>query len=142
MTPFYSVHSLEAGEPGFSSEIALTAVREFPEMHWQCSIPEAVERLVQDTRDNERVEITVRGPDGSLMAFAVLAEDSDSHVGEMLGVQWFYVLPEHRGAIGRRLMRYIVRFAQVNNYGVLAYTHRISEGRYEINYRKMEVHDG
>jgi GNAT superfamily N-acetyltransferase len=139
VTPFYAVHHLDEGDPGFVHEVVEQAVHEFPEMHWQCSVEEAIDRIINDTRDNERVEITVRDTNGKLIGFAALAEDADSQVGEVLGVQWFYVLPDYRGPVGRRMMRYIVRFARASGSEVLAYTHRISEGRYEINYIKLEV---
>jgi GNAT superfamily N-acetyltransferase len=133
----YAVEFLDEGVPGAAHEVATLAAHEFPEMHWQCSIPEATKRLIHDTNSNTRAEITARDPSGTLVGFVVLAEDEDSHVGELLGVQWFYVLPEYRGEVGRKLMRVILKVARATGYEVLAYTHRLSEGRYEINYRRL-----
>lgn len=133
----YAVEYLDEGVPGAACEVANAAAHEFPEMHWQCSIPEATQRLVNDTNSNTRAEITARDPSGALVGFVALAEDEDSHVGELLGVQWFYVLPEYRGEVGRKLMRVILKVAKATGYEVLAYTHRLSEGRYEINYRRL-----
>lgn len=133
----FAVSYLEEGESGAIAEIAEEAAREFPEFLWQSSIPEAVERLVEDTRALFRAEITARDATGKLVGFVSLTEDDDSHVGELMGVQWFYVLPEYRGAVGRKLVREIHRIAKATGYGVLAYTHRLGEGRYEINYRRL-----
>lgn len=133
-----SVSYLDEGEPGAAIEIAESAAREFPEMLWQSSLPEAIKRLVEDTQAHQRAEITARDTTGKLVGFVALVEDDDSHVGELMGVQWFYVLPEHRGTVGRRLMRETHKIAKATGYEVMAYTHRLGEGRYEINYRRLK----
>lgn len=134
----YSVSYLNEGEPGAIHEVAEAAVREFPEMLWQSSPQEAIERLIHDTQCHYRAEITARDPSGRLVGFVSLVDDDDSHVGELLGVQWFYVLPEHRGDVGRKLLKAIQQTAKASGYSVMAYTHRLAEGRYEINYRRLK----
>ncbi len=107
-------------------------------MLWQSSLPEAIKRLVEDTQAHFRAEITARDTTGKLVGFVALVEDDDSHIGELMGVQWFYVLPEYRGTVGRRLVRETHRIAKATGYEVMAYTHRLGEGRYEINYRRLK----
>ena len=87
---------------------------------------------------DEWVELVVRDASGRLVGFAVATDDDDAHVGPCLGVQWRMVFPEAPAGTCMRLQRGLVKLARECNYKVMAYTHRVGEGRYEINYTKLK----
>lgn len=106
-------------------------------MLWQAPYEEAASRLIHTTQSFDRIEFTARDPEGKLIGFAVLAEDEDPHVGPLVSVQWFFVVPERRGRVGLRMRRAIEKVALECGFQVLAYTHRLGVGRYEINYTRL-----
>ncbi|QJD54679.1 putative GNAT family N-acetyltransferase [Pseudomonas phage MR2] len=101
-------------------------------------------RIINSTEElDDRIEITVRTPEGRLVGFAVVVNDEDDHVGECMGTQWHWVHPDHRGPVGRMILRAIIRLASHAGYKVVAYTKRLGVGRYEINYKQLkENHHG
>lgn len=111
-----------------------------PEMLWQSSIEEATERMHEASQGFERVELCLRDPLGALVGFAVLVEDSDSNIGDVCSIQWLYVLPEYRGVGGRMLLKECMKVTQGSGYEVMAYTKRLSEGRFELTYRRLKPH--
>lgn len=113
-------------------------IAEFPEFTWQRSHSEAFKEICEETESIDRVEITVTDPDGALVGFAVVVDEEDPHVGPCLGVQWRYVSPSSRGPVGVALQRGIIKLARMVHYSVVAYTKRLGEGRYEINYLKLK----
>lgn len=126
------------GEQTVFRERLAQILDECPELLWQSTRAESWSRICYATESMERVEIVVRDTLGVLLGFAVVVDDDDSHVGPCLGVQWRYVFPEARGAVGRQLQREIVKFARECNYQIVAYTKRLGEGRYEINYKQLK----
>lgn len=128
-----------AGDPACFRERLYEIIAEFPEMTWGSTKEVAYTRLCEATESlDERIEITVRSPEGILMGFAVLAHDDDDHVGECIGTQWHWVSPEARGPVGRMILRQIFKLARALEYRVVAYTKRIGVGRYEINYKQLK----
>lgn len=118
-------------------EIIPAVLREIPEMLWQSTPEEANERIITGLECLDRYEITARDRSGELIGFASVAEDSDDHVGPVLGVQWLFVKSGNRGITGFRLRKAIYAIAESLGYQVLAYTHRLGEGRYELIYKRL-----
>lgn len=125
--------------PACFREVLNDILDELPELTWGGSRVECYERICRSTEElDERIEITVRNPEGALLGFAVIVNDEDDHVGECLGTQWHWVHPDHRGPVGRMILRAIVRIASHSGYKVVAYTKRLGLGRYEINYKQLK----
>lgn len=78
--------------------------------------------------------------DGKLVACTVLVPDEDMHVGPCLTVMWNYVLPEYRGAIGRKFIRAAFREAVFQGLPIVAYTHRQGVGQYTTIYRRVRAY--
>ncbi|MGV8919549.1 MAG: GNAT family N-acetyltransferase [Pseudomonas sp.] len=96
-------------------------------------------RIINSTEElEERTEITVRDLEGALVGFAVVVPDYDDHVGLCLGTQWHWVHPDHRGTVGRMILREIFKIARYHGYKTVAYTKRLGVGRYEINYKQLK----
>lgn len=125
------------GHPTEALEIIPAVLDVIPEMLWQATPTEATARIVSGLESLDRFEITARSPSGQLIGFASVAEDDDDHVGPVLGVQWLFVADGHRGVAGFRLRRAIYALAEQLGYQVLAYTHRLGEGRYELIYKRL-----
>lgn len=129
--------ALDESEPTYAVELIREAIQTFPELTWQSTPSEAEARILDGIRALDRVELFVRDPSGRMLGFASVAEDADGHVGEVLGVQWFFVPKEHRGAVGYSIRRAIYTIAKRLDHKVLAYTHRTGEGRYELTYKRL-----
>lgn len=126
------------GQPACFREVLADILEELTELTWGGSRVECYERICRSTEElDERIEITVRDK-GVLVGFAVLANDEDDHVGECLGTQWHWVHPDHRGPVGRMILRAIIRIASHAGYKTVAYTKRLGVGRYEINYKQLK----
>lgn len=109
-------------------------IQQFPEMTAQRSPKEAFEAIVHATREVEDwCEIAV-WEDGKLCGFAITADDYDAHVGPLLGVQWCMVFPWAPKGTMLKIHRECRALAKDANYRFMAYTKRLSQGRYEINY--------
>lgn len=127
------------GQAACFREVLSDILEELTELTWGGSRPECYQRICKSTEElDERIEITVRDPEGRLLGFAVLADDEDDHVGECLGTQWHWVHPDHRGPVGRMILRAIIRLASHAGYKTVAYTKRLGVGRYEINYKQLK----
>lgn len=129
--------ALDESEPTYAVELIHEAIKAFPELTWQSTPSEAQERILSGIVALDRVELFVRDSQGRMVGFASVAEDADGHVGEVLGVQWFFVPEEHRGPVGYSIRKAIYSIARRLDHKVLAYTHRIGEGRYELTYKRL-----
>lgn len=130
---------LRAGSPACFRPVLSDILEELPELTWGDSTVEAFQRICQSTESlDERIEITVTDLEGRLVGFAVVAHDDDDHVGRCLGTQWHWVHPDHRGKVGRMILREIFRVAKENEYPTVAYTKRLGLGRYEVNYKQLK----
>lgn len=126
------------GEQAVFRECLAEILDAFPEFTWGSSRVEAWSRICYATESIERCELIARDSSGMLLGFAVLVDDDDDHVGECLGVQWRYIRPEARGEVGRAIQREILKIARKANHKFVAYTKRLGDGRYEINYTKLK----
>lgn len=127
------------GQPACFREVLEDILEELTELTWGGSRVECYERICRSTEElDERIEITVRSPEGALLGFAVVVDDEDDHVGNCLGTQWHWVHPEHRGPVGRMILKAILRLASHAGYKTVAYTKRLGVGRYEINYKQLK----
>ncbi len=134
-----AAHVQKEGHPACFREVLSDILEELTELTWGGSRVECYERICRSTEElDERIEITVRDPQGKLVGFAVVVNDEDDHVGECLGTQWHWVHPDHRGPVGRMILRAIVRLASNAGYKTVAYTKRLGVGRYEINYKQLK----
>lgn len=126
---------LDQGSPSIVHSLVPYAWAECTELRWAGSAEDAVQRFCTSVEAHNRVELVAYN-DGRLVGGCVLVPDEDQHVGSCLTVMWHYVIPGMRhSAIGRRFMRLAVSCAKAGDFPVLAYSHRIGEGRYEITYR-------
>jgi len=130
---------MEEGVSTLVNGLVVNAIDHIPELTWQSSPEEAFRRITWDIKANERFEILAKSEEGRVVGAVIMTADDDCHVGELITVQWFYVNPDYRGQVGRKLVRLSRAIAKSTDFRVMAFTHRISEGRYEINYRKLEV---
>ena len=134
-----SVNYRDAGTPTDGREVVDETVEEFPEFTWASTHAEATERIVNSVEENDRAEITARTPNGTLVGILVLVEDHDDQVGPVLGAQWNFVSADYRyQSVGPRMFREALKVAKRAKFKLMAYTHRIGEGRYEINYRRIQ----
>jgi hypothetical protein len=114
-------------------------LNELDELTWGSSRVESMARICQSTEElDERIEITVRDSNSVLVGFAVITPDEDDHVGTCLGTQWHWVRPDHRGLVGRMILREILKQARLFGFKTVAYTKRLGVGRYEINYKQLK----
>jgi glyceraldehyde-3-phosphate dehydrogenase/erythrose-4-phosphate dehydrogenase len=132
-----SVLPLDAGEATNVVQLLPEALAETPELGWGGSFAAISARVCAETEQHTRVELVAKDQEGRLVGCAVLVPDEDLHVGQCLSVMWNYVLPDHRGTIGRQFMRLAVKVAQYWELPVLSYTHRLGVGRYAITYRRL-----
>lgn len=120
-------------------EIVEQVLDDTPEMLWQSSREEAADRLFTATESIERVEVEARDPEGHLIGFATASDDDDPNVGPSLGIQHFYISPEHRGSVGVRLLQELIKVARKANYTIIGYTRRIGEGRFQLHYMRLSA---
>lgn len=136
MKPNLYVDLCHKGDRAVFREKLDEIIARFPEMTMQSTHREAHARICAATEDlDEWIEITVRDSLGLLMGFAVLTEDDDSHVGPLMGVQWFWSMG-YRG-VTAMMHRRARELAVENGFKVMGYTKRLDTGRYEINYVKV-----
>ncbi|QHJ82568.1 MAG: hypothetical protein [Bacteriophage sp.] len=131
-----SLLSLDAGEPTSIVQLLHQALAEMPEFTWGGSPADVALRVRRETEQHTRVELLAY-EQGCLVGCAVLVPDEDLHVGRSLSVMWNYVLPGHRGLIGRQFMRLALRVAKEWGFPILSYTHRKGVGQYAITYRRL-----
>ena len=139
-----NVQWCKQGDQAVFRERLYELVKAYPELTWQRSFEEAYSDIAYATESlDEWAELVVRDADGVLVGFAIAADDEDDHVGPVLGIQWRIVFPEAPVGTCMKLQRGLIKLARASNYKVMAYTHRVGEGRYEINYVKLkEVPNG
>jgi hypothetical protein len=113
-------------------------IDDMTELTWQSTRQEAEIRVLESVESLERIEITVRDLKGSLMGIASCVGEDDDHLGIVFSVHWRFVLPEARGAVGVAIQREILRSARRAGVKVVAYTKRVSEGRFEVIYQKLK----
>ena len=134
----YSGSFMDAGTLTVGREVVEEAVAEFTEFTWGCARADAIERIIDSIEENDRLEITARTANGTLVGILVVTDDNDDQVGPVMGVQWNFVSADYRnGPVGPRLFKGALKAAKLANHNILAYTHRLGEGRYEINYRRL-----
>lgn len=134
-----AAHVKAEGQPACFREVLHDILEELTELTWGGSRIECYERICRSTEElDERIDITVRDTEGRLVGFAVVVDDEDDHVGLCLGTQWHWVHPDHRGQVGRMILRAIVRLASHAGYKTVAYTKRLGVGSYEINYKQLK----
>ena len=129
---------LEPGQPSSAREIMSRIIDEMTELTWQSTREEASNRVLESVESIHRIEITVRDPSGALVGIAACVGEDDDHLGVVFSVQWRFVLPEARGAVGVAIQREILRAARRAGVRVVAYTKRVSEGRLEVIYQKLK----
>lgn len=130
-------HKVQGELPVFFERIG-EIVDMFPEFTWASTRQAAIDRIVDSTVDLDLWdELEVRNEDGELVAFAIATDDHDAHVGPLMGIQWCMAFPEAPVWAIPRIHRALRKHAKRCGYGVMAFTHRRSEGRYEINYVKV-----
>jgi hypothetical protein len=137
MTYTIRTEFLKEGQPTSANLIIPDVLKVIPEMLWQSTPIEATQRIVDGIECLDRFEITAWDASGSLVGFSSVSRDSDDHVGPVLGVQWLFVSEGHRGTAGFRLRKEVYALAAQLGYKVLAYTHRLGEGRYELIYKRL-----
>lgn len=127
------------GDEAVFREVLSRLIIEHPETTLQRTPEEAFTEICEATEGLDKwVEMTLRdGQTGKLVAFAILADDHDSHVGRLLSVQWRIEFPEAPKGTTLKLQRMIVELAKMWSYRMYAYTKRLSMGRFEIIYRKV-----
>lgn len=97
-----------------------------------------VQTCLYDLSLIDRVEVAV-WVDGKAIGGLILAPDYDIHVGKCISVLAQYVLPEYRNTgISGKCMRKALSIAREGNYPVLAFTHRVSDWKYNTIYRRLK----
>lgn len=128
------IYKTKGYQPVFLSRLR-RIIKQFPEMTAQRTEQEAYEAIRDATRSlDEWCEVYVEGPCGKLMGFAILTDDDDAHVGPLMGVQWCWVAAEAPKGTMLAIHRKCRQITKAANYRFMAYTKRLSMGRYEINY--------
>lgn len=120
--------------------LATASTFEFPEFTWGRDRVRAALSIACGIAETPRTEIQVRSPEGFLVGVIVAVLEDDQHVGPCLSAMWNYVLKEHRGPIGSLMFREFVQLARTLCVPTIAYSHRISEGVYQIKYRRIKSH--
>jgi GNAT superfamily N-acetyltransferase len=127
---------LESGEQPLGIPILPYVLDATPEMMWQRTREEAAKDLIDITQGEERLEVCAW--EGELLVgWASLMSDQDPNVGPCLSIHSFFVMPDFRGQAGKLMLAAILKFARANKHEVLGYSHRISAGRYHINYLRL-----
>lgn len=131
------VRQREAGDPSFAEWVVDSAIAELPELTWHRTKAEAREGILESCAKFDRLEI-VTYQDGKVIGSCILVEEDDQHIGPCIGIAWNYVLPEHRGKVGRDYLRFAYRLTERNELPAVAYTRRTGEGSYQVNYRRVK----
>lgn len=130
-------HRTQGDTPVFADRLD-EIIAMFPEFTWGRSREVARWEITESTSSLDLWdELSVRDESGKLLAFAILADDHDAHVGPLMGVQWCMAFPDAPSWAIPYIHRAARKHAKRCGYGVMAYTHRRAEGRYEINYVKV-----
>jgi hypothetical protein len=129
---------MEPGQPSSAREIMSRIIEEMTELTWQSTPDEAANRILESVESIHRIEITARDLKGNLVGTCSCVGEDDDHLGVVLSVQWRFVLPEARGAVGVAIQREVLRTARRAGVKVVAYTKRVSEGRFEVIYKKLK----
>lgn len=142
MTQLYkvSIDQYDEGEESPLAPLAYMSTLEFPEFTWSRSANFATASIVSDISEQHRFEIQAHCPKGFLVGAIVAVVEDDQHVGPCLSAMWNYVVEEHRGPIGSLMFREFVWLARTLGTPTVAYSHRISEGVYQIKYRRIKPH--
>lgn len=129
--------TLLPGEPTRVGDLLLGAWADTPELGWNRSYAEQLAVMQASAMEHERVELHATDGCGQLVGCCVLVLDDDLHVGLCLSIMWNFIVPEHRGTLGRRFLRAAYCLARALGVATLAYTHRRGVGRYETTYRRV-----
>lgn len=130
------IHHCKAGSPTYIVHLLHAARAELAEMNWGGDYETVRERMLECTESCDRVEF-IAVDNNRVVGCTVCAADDDIHVGPALSVMWNYVLPEYRGAVGRKFMKWAFRQAREWQLPVIAYTHRQGVGQYTTTYRQV-----
>lgn len=137
--PYLAIRQRAEGDPTFGQWFVHQAVAEFEEFSWNRTRLEAAEQICADICENGRVELLAISA-GAPAGILVLCHEHDNHIGECLGVQFNYVLPEYRNlGIVRQFFRMAEAIARENGIPVMAWTHRTGVGQYTLRYRRINV---
>lgn len=117
-------------------ELAAAYVADAPELVWKRSESEALAAIRRSVVENNRYEVSVWDGD-KIVGVAIAVPDDDDHVGVCLSVQWRFVLPEYRGLAGVKLQRAIMHLARRLQFGIIAYTKRTGDAKYELRYIRV-----
>jgi GNAT superfamily N-acetyltransferase len=128
--------ALEPGDLSMCAGIIPTVYDELQEFRDGGTLEQVTARIIGTIEPLARTEL-LAVVDGQLVGFACVVEDDDIHVGRCLALQWQYVAPEHRGRIGGEFLRWLARFARVQGFQFIAYSHRVSSRHYAIKYRRV-----
>jgi len=124
------------GQPCLGASLIPAGYAEFPEFREGGTLEQVTSRLREAMESLDRYELVV-SERGAVVGYACAALDEDLHVGLCLTLQWQYVLPEYRGAVGREFVRWLLRKARSSGLKHVAYSHRINQGHYAIKYRRI-----
>lgn len=129
----YEYKECPEGEGTWLEAVIAKAYAECTELQ-VCDYPTTYDRIVKDTTENGRLEVRAK-VDGVVAAVAIIVLDADLHVGQCVGMQWAYVLPEYRH-LGLLKGAYLWQRSLARALGIpYAYTTRTGEGQYILKYR-------
>jgi len=128
---------LAPGDYCLGAEIIPSVYDDLPEFRESGPLEDVARRMLEATEGLSRCEL-LAVIDGQLVGFACAVVDEDMHVGPCLSLQWQYVLPEHRGKIGRDFLRWLVKNGQAFGFKFVAYSHRVNSRHYAIKYRRLK----
>lgn len=130
------IHEKDGGEITETIPLIKEAIWDIEELTWNSTGFEAHERVARSIQENCRVEITAE-VGGRVVGAIILVAEEDIHLGPLMSAQWFFVIPEFRGAAGSRLIRAAYKEAIALGWDWFTFSHRVSPGTYQINYRKL-----
>lgn len=133
--PDILIHHKAPGDPTELAAVAVLAYSRVPELQHR-PLQEFLGHIVDTTEALHRVELELV-VDGQQVGAAVLVPEEDMHVGPCVSVFWNYVAEEHRHlGFVQAVFRTLKAVARSMGIGMVAYTHRKSEGRYITQYRR------
>ena len=119
-----------------AGSLAALAWEECAELQVQTQA-EFVQGYLSSCTAHDTLEVLLHHED-TLVGAAILVEDHDMHVGRCLSLMWQYVHPEHRNCgFARYVLRLQKQTALQAGYRCVSYSHRLAEGRYSIQYRRV-----
>lgn len=111
----------------------------FPEQLWGQDASASRALIRESIEQNDRFELIVRTDSGEIAGIAVAAVEHDPHVGLCFSVQWRVVFPQYRhSTCNIKLHRHLVHLARKFGCPVMAFTRRIGEGKYMLDYKRLE----